>query len=228
MWLSGGSVGGVGGGSGDTFFSGGAFTVGPAGPMPPVITTWCVGFFISDWERNSVTGLKGSLSKNGSLWVSVEVLSSVLGFCGTMGSLSRWEAGGPGCKTGEKVSLHYPLFMQQDKTTRKWNICVLMSKEVLIHILIIFVLTTLWTLLTSSVKGGVSVSFLNGGSWTLLERSGLPGGSLELGMRLNKCLSPSSQIRLSSFLSRAKRPGGDNSRHSYSCYPRSKSQVTMN
>lgn len=64
-------------------------------------------------------------------------------------------------------------------------------------------LTTIWTLLKSPVKVGVSVSVLYGGSRTFPDTSGTPGGSLELGMELNKCLSPSSQMRLSSFLSRA-------------------------
>lgn len=65
-------------------------------------------------------------------------------------------------------------------------------------------LTTIWTLLKSPVKVGVSVSVLYGGSRTLSDKSGIPGDSLELGTELNKCLSPSSsQIWFSSSLSRA-------------------------
>lgn len=75
-------------------------------------------------------------------------------------------------------------------------------------------LTAVWTLLASPVKVGVSVSVLYGGSRTLPEEaSGIPGGSLELGMELNKCFSPSSQMRPSNFLSRSETPGDHDSTH---------------
>lgn len=93
-WCSGGGNG-VG-----VFSSGGAFRVGPAGPMAPVTTTWFVVSFMSNCGKNSVTGLKGSLSKNGNLWIPD--LSSVLGLWGVMGCPSRWDAGWPGYKKNRR------------------------------------------------------------------------------------------------------------------------------
>lgn len=96
------SEGCSGGGNGvGVFSSGGAFRVGPAGPMAPVTTMWFVGSFMSNCGKNSVTGLKGSLSKSGNLWISEEDLSSVMGLCGVMDSLSWYDAGGPGCNRTE-------------------------------------------------------------------------------------------------------------------------------
>ena len=96
----------AGGGCGDgggVCSSGGAPTVGPAGPAAPFVSTWVEGFFPSNRGRSSVTGLKGSQSKKGNRWASVGVLVSGLGLCGETGSLSSWEPGWPGWNRGERL-----------------------------------------------------------------------------------------------------------------------------
>lgn len=197
-WCSGGGNG-VG-----VFSSDGAFRVGPAGPMAPVTTTWFVVSFMSNCGKNSVTGLKGSLSKSGNLWIPD--LSSVLGLWGVTGCLSRWDAGGPGYKKKPEADWAArflddltKLLVDFDRQIKAfhagrswWNVWFV-------------VLTTMWTLLKSPVKVGVSVSVLYGGSRIFSEASGNPGGSLELGMELNTSLSLFSQMWLSSFFSRAAR-----------------------
>lgn len=81
--------------------------VGRSGPNAPVITIRFVGSFQSKCGRNSVTGLKGSLSKCGNLWISEVDLSSVLGLCGETSSLSGSDAGGPGCKRAGNDFIYY-------------------------------------------------------------------------------------------------------------------------
>lgn len=113
MNLSIGSGGGVSGDGGGVLSWVAGLRVGASGPLAPVITMPLVGIFTSVGGRNSVTGLKGSLSKNGNLWVSVVVLSSILGRCGAMGSLSGRTAGGPGCNHRGKLFILPSLFNQE-------------------------------------------------------------------------------------------------------------------
>ena len=106
--------------------------------MAPVITTWFVGSCMSNCGMNSVTGLKGSLSNSGNLWISEEDLSSgVGGLCGVMGSLSGTDAGGPGCRAENEIIYcaadmsgnHSRIIHARTKfhgylSTSSWAICV--------------------------------------------------------------------------------------------------------
>lgn len=76
--MSEGSTGGVGRGSGGDFSWVGVLIVGSVGFDIAIVN---VGLVISNSGRSSVLGLKGSLSKSGTLCVSEELLSSVFGRC---------------------------------------------------------------------------------------------------------------------------------------------------
>lgn len=80
--------------------SGRALSVGPTASSSPFMRG--AGLFISNWGRNSVTGLKGSLSNEGNLWVFEELLPfSVFGLCRITDFLSDRDAGMSGCgRTG--------------------------------------------------------------------------------------------------------------------------------
>lgn len=97
MWASEDSRAEVDGDASGISSSGRALSVGPTASNRPLM--WFGGLLISNWGRNSVTGLKGSLSNDGSLWVFEELLPfSVFGLCRVTDFLSGRDATTSGCE----------------------------------------------------------------------------------------------------------------------------------